>query len=68
LQQKRDAVQRDLLDAENEVERATLKAQILEEEDDLEELVVPSQRREDGLSVTAEKSPTPSSAFDNHLH
>ena len=66
LQQKRDAVQREqeLLGAENEVERATLKAHNLEEEDELEEFSVPSQPREDGLSVTTEKSPAPSSVFD----
>ena len=57
--------EQELLDAENEVERATLKAHILEEEDDLEEFSVPSQACEDGLSVTAEKSPAPSSVFDN---
>ena len=41
LQQKRDAAQRkqELLDAENEAERATLKAQILEEKDDLKTLL-----------------------------
>ena len=49
LQQKRHAVQRDqeILQAENEVERATLRAHILEEEDGVEQIVDPSQATED---------------------
>ena len=58
LQQKRDAVQREqeILEAENEVERATLRAHILEEEDGVEQIVDHSQATEDKSLVEPERA------------
>ena len=67
LKQKRDAMQREqeLLDAENEVERATLKAHILEEEDDLGEFVNPSTATADVKHEN--KTLAPSYSFEKPL-
>ena len=58
LQQRRYAVQREqeILEAENQVERATLRAHILEEEDGVEQIVDPSQANEDKSLVDPERA------------
>ena len=56
LQQKSDAVKREqeILEEENEVERATLRVHTLEEKDGVDQMVDPSQATEDKSLVEPE--------------
>ena len=58
LQQKSDTVQREqeILEEENEVERATLRVHILEEKDGVDQMVDPSQATEDKSLVEPERA------------